>query len=157
MVMNAPKPFHVSIVEVIRQAREAYELSILANLINQTEISRNYDAIIEAWDAKVAELGHKVLFGIAESVMAQKPDRSYMSLEELRMAEAEDVANEFLDMSDDDVAGYLKEHGLEDLVSPDRVDALLEKAMETVRQDPRKAARLLLIWDRDKDKPKSED
>lgn len=38
------------------------------------------------------------------------------------------IAEEVSGWSDEDKAAYLKEHGLEDLVAPERVDWLLEKA-----------------------------
>jgi len=155
--MSSPKPFHVSIVDAIKQARDAHELSILAALINHTKIPMNHDTIVEAWNAKLAELGHAVTFSIVESVMAQKPDRSRMNPEERFMAEADDIVQEVFEMSDEDVQAYIKEHGLEDMVAPERIDQLLEEAMEKVRKDPRKAARFMVVWDRDKDKPKSED
>lgn len=155
--MSSPKAFHVSIVEAIDRARDAHELSILASLINQTTVPRNHDAIVAAWNAKLAELGHEVMFSIVESVMAQKPDYSRMSPEERFLAEAEDVAREHSEMSDEEVMAYLKENHLEDLVSEDRVDEVLRQATEEVRNRRRSPPQLTVIPKPDTDQPKSED
>lgn len=70
--MGTPRPFHLSIVEAIRRARDAQTLSVLASLINDTEIIINHDEIVEAWKEKLVELGHEVTFSIVNGVLAQK-------------------------------------------------------------------------------------
>lgn len=69
----------------------------------------------------------------------------------LRRAEriAEDVAS----MSDAEVAADIDKHDLRHLITPERIDALLDE----IHKDPQKVAWLKLVWDRDKDNPSSED
>lgn len=60
--------------------------------------------------------------------------------EEAFLRDAERIAEEVAGMSDADVADYLVEHGLQELVAPDRVDALLASALEGARQRQEGAA-----------------
>lgn len=66
------KPFHDSIVDAINRA-DAAAMSVLAQHIKETKVPKGHDAIVEAWTAKVAELGLNDDLGVADSVMAQKP------------------------------------------------------------------------------------
>lgn len=56
------------------------------------------------------------------------------------LLDAERIAEEVAGMSDADVADYLVEHDLQDLVAPERVDALVTSALEGVRQRRQAAA-----------------
>lgn len=49
-------------------------------------------------------------------------------------ADADRIAEEVLAMSDEEVQAYLVEHGLEYLVTPERVDKALKDAMVIVRR-----------------------
>jgi hypothetical protein len=49
------------------------------------------------------------------------------------LEEAEEIGRQVAAMSDEEVAAYIKEHGLEELVKPERVEALIKEAMITVR------------------------
>jgi hypothetical protein len=50
------------------------------------------------------------------------------------LRDAERIAEEVAGMTDADVADYLVEHNLQDLVAPERVDTLVASALEGVRQ-----------------------
>jgi hypothetical protein len=67
--------------------------------------------------------------------------------------DANDIAAENARMSDDEVWAYLEENNLTHLVTAERINAVLAEALG----NPKKAARLMLIWDRDKQNPKTED
>lgn len=54
--------------------------------------------------------------------------------EQAFLKEAEQIALEVAEMSDADVSDYLVEHNLQDLVAPERVEALLASALKEVRQ-----------------------
>lgn len=51
--MSAFKPFHVSIVGAINNARSATALDALGRLILETEIPEGHDEIIEAYRRKI--------------------------------------------------------------------------------------------------------
>ncbi len=67
--------------------------------------------------------------------------------EQAFLRDAERIALEVADMSEEDVADYLVEHNLQDLVAPERVDALLAKAMEQFRNRPAPTTRGLTVKD----------
>jgi hypothetical protein len=69
------------------------------------------------------------------------------------LAEAEQIAEQVIAMSDAEVTAYLEEHNLTHLVTAERIEAMLAEASK----DPRKAVMLKLVWDRDKEKPSGED
>lgn len=154
------KPFYEAIVDAIQHCWMTSELTILAELIQKTRISENHEAIVEAWESKISELQLDTKFpSIRESVMAQKPERSklFLQLQEVLEGEllrdADDIASEAFAMSDDEVVAALEKEGLSHLVNHERIEAILAEAMG----NPKKATKLILIWDRDKDKSKTED
>lgn len=67
---------------------------------------------------------------------------------------SERIAEEVAAWSDEEVAAYLKENDLEHLVTPERIEALLAAATGDTQKA---AAKLVVVWDRDKDKPKNEE
>jgi hypothetical protein len=79
-------------------------------------------------------------------------ERARLSPEEAIMEESEEIAEQAWAMSDEEVADYLEKNGLGDLVNPESIDALLAKVMA----DPKQAARLVVVWDRDKNKSETE-
>jgi hypothetical protein len=69
------------------------------------------------------------------------------------LEDADDIAAETARMSDDEAWAYLEENNLTHLVTAERINAVLAEALG----NPKKAARLILVWDRDKQKPETED
>lgn len=65
------KPFHESIVPVINMA-EVGTMQTLAYLIRETKIPKNHDAIVAAWQKRIAEVGLNSDLDVSASVLAQK-------------------------------------------------------------------------------------
>lgn len=74
------------------------------------------------------------------------------SRESIREA-AEEITKEVWAMSKDEALAYIHERNLGDLLKSGRIEAVLARVMG----NPTKAANLILVWDRDRDGPKSED
>ena len=78
-------------------------------------------------------------------------ERAKMSPEQAYMESAMGIAEEVSAMSDVEIAAYIEENELTDLVAPERIEAI----MAQVFGDPKKAAKFILVWDRDRDKNKT--
>ncbi len=66
------RPFYETIIEAINACFEPKEFMCLIDLIKNTKIPGNHDAIIEAWKTRMDTFGYKH-YGVPESVAAQKP------------------------------------------------------------------------------------
>ena len=66
------KPSHGSIVDTINSAPDASTLAWFGDHIKRTKIPKDHDLIVEAWNAKVNELGLNDDLGVVDSVNAQK-------------------------------------------------------------------------------------
>ena len=66
------RPFYETIIEAINACFEPAEFLCLIDLIKNTKIPENHDAIIEAWKTRMDIFGYNH-YGVPDSVAAQKP------------------------------------------------------------------------------------
>jgi hypothetical protein len=138
------KPF--SVLDEIRRIESPEHMRYLAGIIRNLEIRTGHDKIVEAWRERMEAFGIDLDLGVPEAVLAQKPNLRGMSL----LDAAAVIAEEVKAMTDEEVHAYIKEHGLEHLVAPDRIEALFRAALA-------KRGILGLVWDKDKAENKDED
>ena len=72
MVEPEGKPFHESIVEAIHDCHDS-DLICLSNLIKNTRIPANHDAIVTAWLKRIKTINPNEDFGVPKSVLGKKP------------------------------------------------------------------------------------
>jgi len=86
-----PKPFHESVIPAINDCSVLLVLDHLAGLIKTTNIPKNHDAIISAWQKRVKILDNDDR-GVTESVLKQKigTESCIISLETFKSLEQGD-------------------------------------------------------------------
>ncbi len=93
-------------------------------------LADKYNAILEFADTfaeRIARL-HALKVMIEERALEE-------ALEDFRRY-ADKIADEVIAMSDAEVDAYIEEHGLQELVAPERVEKLLREAMTAARRLP---------------------
>ena len=71
MSIKSKKPFHLAIVDVLKECASS-DFVGLANIINNTVIPANHDEIIKVWKERIKIFEYNIDFGVPESVEAQK-------------------------------------------------------------------------------------
>ena len=69
--LNPTRPFHETIVDSITQASSPEEMILLAKIIRETKIPKNYSNIIKAWNIRTSELSC-LDHGVTDAVLRQK-------------------------------------------------------------------------------------
>ncbi len=134
------KPF--SVLDEIRRLESPEHMKYLAGIIRTLEIRTGHDKIVEAWRERMEAFGIDLDLGVPEAVLAQKPNLRGMSFEDAAGIIAEEVSA----MSAEEVKAYIKEHGLEHLVAPERMEALLNEALKRAGKG---GGLVRLIWDKE--------
>ncbi len=96
--------------------------------------------------------GQVWVFEPKSSAEKRATEATKLGPEKARRALAEDIAEEVLAMSDEETRDYIEKHNLGHLIAPGRLEALLAKALG----NPQEVAKLIVVWDRDKDEPETE-
>ena len=72
----ARRPFHETIVDVIRSftspVTDRVFITLLADLIKQTKIPKNHDAIIAEWNELMLRTNRKDTWAVGEDLLEQK-------------------------------------------------------------------------------------
>lgn len=122
--------------------------------IERTNLSGGEKTDLETQNIMIRK---EMLFRMNSSLFGSSPGFEIpedLSPSERRLLEEfDDISAEIVRMSDEEVWADLEKNNLTHLVTAERINAVLAEALG----NPKKAARLILVWDRDKQKPGTED